>query len=170
MVSCDTVRSMLSELLEGTIDPENKRQIEAHLEVCADCRQTAGNIRLITSRLHSVATLSTSAGFDQALRLKIMSSPDNSETVFSFRNLSYAFSAAVIIIAAYFIFWTDVPDAQNIRPVMQQSNQITTSSMTVGGSDIAKPVAEENGTLSTRDSVNNEPASVDQENIKLVDQ
>ena len=62
-MTCQDARDRLSELLDGVLDDEARRSLDAHLGTCADCTRERDRLRATISLLHAVAPARAPAGF-----------------------------------------------------------------------------------------------------------
>jgi anti-sigma factor RsiW len=51
-MTCEEVRTQLSAFLDGELDVWQRRQVEAHLQDCADCQTAAGALEEVIVALH----------------------------------------------------------------------------------------------------------------------
>jgi len=57
MLTCEQVRELLGQLLEGALPDEERAALEQHLAGCAECRETREALELIAAALPSLAGL-----------------------------------------------------------------------------------------------------------------
>lgn len=57
MTSCDDVRDLLGQMLDGELPDEERRRLEEHLESCAECRELWETLRQVADTLPRLAEL-----------------------------------------------------------------------------------------------------------------
>ncbi|HKW94321.1 MAG TPA: zf-HC2 domain-containing protein, partial [Methylomirabilota bacterium] len=62
-MTCHEAREFLSALLDEALDAEERRQVEAHLETCAECRLEREGLRQTVALLHRVQPARAPVGF-----------------------------------------------------------------------------------------------------------
>jgi anti-sigma factor RsiW len=62
-MTCHDARESLSAFLDDALGPDERRQIEAHLEGCADCRRELAALKQTVGLLHRVEAPRAPAGF-----------------------------------------------------------------------------------------------------------
>jgi len=173
MISCDTVKTMLSDYLDLAVNPELRQQIDRHLQQCPECQKVYTDVQVITQRLRSSEVVQVSPDFNQKLRSRIMQSDMRGERTFTVRNLSFGVSGAAVVAALSFFVMSELstPSSNVGSPVVHQvqpAMQIQASNSTV------QKIGEQGAVLANRDvqkdSLKKTPETVDKNQIKLVDQ
>ncbi len=174
MISCDTVKSMLSDYLDLAVNPDLRQQIDLHLQQCPECQKVYMDVQALTQRLRSSEVVQVSPDFNQKLRSRIMHSDMDGERTFTMRNLSFGVSGAVVVAAVSFFAMSelsapsttnvDAPMVHQVQPSMQikatntEAQKLTGQETILANSDVQK------------DSLKKTPETVDKNQIKLVDQ
>ena len=174
MMQCDTVKEMLSDYIDDTIEPSLKLQIRDHFEICAACNKLVQNVKAITIRLNHTQSMKTSTDFDKNLRARIMGSDKSNISTFPVRGLIYGLSGLSAAVAIYFITTTTVltgADPEEVTPSSIQTNTQMQSNQTVTQrpSTNIQPVAGSKETF-VKDSSESRPTPLEKrDNIQLVD-
>jgi hypothetical protein len=71
MISCNEFSQKLSGYLDGVINDEETRSINAHTAACEDCRRKLHNVSTIVKSLHRLDRVTVSPSFDKNLLTKI---------------------------------------------------------------------------------------------------
>jgi anti-sigma factor RsiW len=66
-LACREVVEIVSEYLDGTMAPGERRRLEAHLEGCPFCTEYVDQLRAVGRALHTLGTESIGAGRRDAL-------------------------------------------------------------------------------------------------------
>jgi anti-sigma factor RsiW len=72
---CTKIENKLMEYLDGRAKPVERRAVENHLSVCAECRTRAEEFRMISEVLDELPVFSPSPAFDASLRSRIAAEP-----------------------------------------------------------------------------------------------
>jgi len=68
---CNKIRPLISEYIDGALDPRRSADVDSHLESCSECRQIAADFRANKSVMASMPLRQTSSNFDTALAQRI---------------------------------------------------------------------------------------------------
>lgn len=60
-------KPLISEYVNGTLTPEQRRRVHAHVEECKSCARLADDFRTMGRLLNTLPTAQTSAGFENRL-------------------------------------------------------------------------------------------------------
>lgn len=171
MMQCDTIKEMLSDYIDNTIEPNLELQIKEHLEDCSNCNRLVQQVKAITRRLNQIPPVKTSADFDKNLRTRIMEPDKSSTSSMPIRGMIYGLSGVTAAVAIYFITTTTIfsssPDP--IKPVNfqpstgTQQNQITRQQPQVN----IQPVDNTQDVLA-EDSTKSKPTPLENRDINLV--
>ena len=71
MSLCHKFQEDFSNYIDGDLPPQSHTDIEQHLDVCPECKETVQRIQLIRNRLHRLPRISTSSDFESRLRQRI---------------------------------------------------------------------------------------------------
>jgi anti-sigma factor RsiW len=70
-MNCQAVEKSSIAYLDGSANPRQRREIEAHLGECAACRERARQLRELWGILDELPILHPSPGFDAAVRARV---------------------------------------------------------------------------------------------------
>jgi hypothetical protein len=70
-MTCETVKPLLSEMVDERLDAATAWQVQAHVAGCADCGQVRREVEALTQALGALPAHKPSAGFDAALAQRI---------------------------------------------------------------------------------------------------
>ena len=73
--SCAGMENKLVAYLDGRAKPAERRAVEAHLAMCAECRVRAEEFRALWNAMEDLPVLSPSPAFDASLRARIAAEP-----------------------------------------------------------------------------------------------
>lgn len=73
--NCAGMENKLIEYLDGRAKPAERRAVEKHLTVCAECRMRAEQFPVLWDALENLPVLSPSSRFDASLRARIAAEP-----------------------------------------------------------------------------------------------
>ena len=172
MMQCDTIKEMLSDYIDDTIEPGLKLQIKEHLGICPACHKLTQQVNAITIRLSQTQSVKTSTDFDKNLRTRIMGTDKGSTSSIPIRGMIYGLSGVTAAVAVYFITTTTILSGNTdpIQPVnfqtptnRTQPNQITRQQPQVN----IQPVNNTQDVLAV-DSTKSKPAPLENRDIKLV--
>jgi len=174
MMQCDTIKEMLSDYIDDTIDPDVKLQIKEHLEACPACNTLIQQVKVITNRLNHAQSIKTSADFDKNLRARIMGSDKTNTSTVPVRRMIYGLSGLTAAVAVYFITTSTLFTETNPDQVTPSNFQTTTSAqpnqvVTQQPSTNIQPVVDSKQTL-VRDSSESRPTPLERREIQLVDE
>ena len=71
MMQCDTIKEMLSDYIDNSLEPSLKSQIKEHLEACLGCKKLVQQVKAITAQLNQAPKVKASAEFEKNLRSRI---------------------------------------------------------------------------------------------------
>jgi len=135
-MNCQKIKKLLNSYIDQALDADMTKQVDEHLKSCPACREEHLKLRKIISALNSISTQPAPADFNQSIMAKIsreeiqiqsswmdrikkrisipsLSFPRKWESMFSFRLVGAAATAALIVFFAFtFIFNT--PDTPSI--------------------------------------------------------
>ncbi len=174
MISCDTVKGLLTNYMDQSLNREAVNQIDVHLSQCPSCRKIYADVQYLTDRLKKTDRVKVSEDFDRNLRSRIMELDMSSgRKTISVRNLSFGFSVAVVVAAISFFVLNQYSGSVN-NSVINQPQTITRAQpfSTPSIQTQSVPVKESAfiGQELQKDSLKNKEETVDRSRIKLVDQ
>jgi anti-sigma factor RsiW len=68
---CEDARALMSDYLDGELDPEQRKRLERHVRFCARCHTVLGNLRQTLTRLHALQPSEPAEAADDALTDRI---------------------------------------------------------------------------------------------------
>ncbi|HEV2488429.1 MAG TPA: zf-HC2 domain-containing protein [Candidatus Acidoferrales bacterium] len=74
-MSCEKISNALIAYLDGRASGQERGDVEAHLKLCADCRERAEEFRRLWHVMEEVPTVEPSFGFDARLRQRLAAEP-----------------------------------------------------------------------------------------------
>lgn len=169
MMNCDKAKELLSDYVDGTLDIEQKRKIEEHLNSDEECKKLFEHAQLIKNHLKNLPTVNPSEEFDIKLRQKIIKLNKGEETQprYSIKGLSITFSGILTLAVLYvFIFPDSYPQGTGLDKVAPASN-INNAQPQEAIVDNEEAIDERNEIEVNSDSLKNEPEEVDNSKIKL---
>lgn len=175
MISCDTAKRMLSDYIESNLPPDEQAAVDDHLSQCTDCKRVFDDVIFLTTKLHQLPPITTSGDFDSELRLKISSGAlDDNPSTFSRRNLTFGLSgAALIAMITFFILTTINTPTNEFDKSATPSGGINQTQQQMASPILAQPSLSKTsvrGFQNQQDSVKKNPARINQDQVKLVDQ
>jgi anti-sigma factor RsiW len=152
-IKCEQMERRIISYLDGKASPNERREIEAHLTGCADCRERVTEFRLLWSVLDELPAVTPSVSFDAAVRARV--AQESSRPGFRFwfmptRRMAFAVAALVAVSV-----WL-----ASFQPVRRQTNVVAQA----GSSDAEfrmirdLPVLEDYDVLSNFDALSDLPA------------
>ncbi len=70
-MDCKKVETLLSDLVDGTLDDRSRREVEEHLAKCKDCRHERENLIKTLATLKAIDRIDVPSDFVQTLRKRI---------------------------------------------------------------------------------------------------
>jgi len=116
--NCSEMENKLVEYLDGRAKPAERRAVEHHLTVCADCRLRADEFRTLWDALDDVPELSPSSAFDVSLRARISAEPEPRSFWSWLPSPRLAF--AVTALVAMSVWLSSMPRVANVSTVAVQ--------------------------------------------------
>ncbi len=174
MINCDTAKRMLSDYIERELPPEDQAAVDDHLSQCAECKHVFDNVMFLTLKLQQLPPVTTSENFDSQLRLRISGDFVQEPTAtFTKRSLTFGLSGAALIAMITFFVLTTIN-----TPDMDLQDGVTPGGINQTQQQMASPIlAQPSITKSssrvfqnTQDTVKNNPAVLESDQVKLVDQ
>lgn len=150
-MNCERIEAQLIAYLDAKAKPAERRNVEAHLAECADCRQRVDEFRLVAGLLDELPVIAPSPSFDAALRARIAEQPHRSALwgwLIPTPRLAFAVTALLV-----FSIWLSSmrPVSAPPVPVAQQSSQTEFSMIN------NLPVLEDYDVLSNFDALSELP-------------
>lgn len=110
MISCDKTKSLLTDYLDGTLEPNLKKEVDQHLDSDPVCNKIFTESAALQRQIKNLQVVIPSQDFDINLRNKIIQSnslPDRQYALNNKKGLSLAFSGTVLMAALYMFIFTD---------------------------------------------------------------
>lgn len=149
MVNCDSTKQNVSAYIENQLDPNDRRELEAHLNKCPACKSMASRVSIIQNTLSGLPAHQCSENFYMNLRRKINEPQNrNSFGALNFRKVSYGFSFAVILlvfVVAYNSFSGKDSDPLPVSPQIQTQSGTGTNQLFQGSSRTATGISDQQG-------------------------
>jgi len=171
MMHCDTIKEIISDYIDNSLEPGLKSQINKHLEVCLNCKKLVQQVKAITIQLNQVSKIKTSAEFDKNLRARIIGADKNNSSTFPVRGLIYGLSGLTAAAAVYFITTTAIfsGETKPMEPVQFQTQTGVQQNQIIQQPQVnIQPVQNSREALAV-DSTKSKPAPLESRNIQLVD-
>ena len=175
MISCDTAKRMLSDYIESNLPPDQHAVVDEHLNRCLDCKRVFNDVIFLTAKLRQLPPVTTSGEFDSQLRLRIAgNSSSEGASTFSKRNLTFGLSgAALIAMITFFILTTINSPTGQLNETAAPGGGINQTQRQMASPILAQPSLSKTTTQefhNHQDTVKNDPARINQNQLKLVDQ
>ena len=171
MMNCDKAKLLLSDYIDGTLEPAVKKEIDDFLKTNTECNEFFVNALSVQKQLKALPKVLPSEEFEVNLRNRIMSYNEGNEQQPAFykKGVSLAFSGIVLVSALYMFIFTDIGNQQNTPEEIMPSSTITNTQPSVNIADdkliVNQQDTEESATNS--DSLKNMPEEVDNSKIHL---
>jgi len=120
-MNCKQIEEKLVPYLDGKLNPAGRRQMDAHLALCANCRQRAAEFRMVWDVLEDLPAISPSPAFDAMVRARVANEPRRTGILSWFvPSLRIGFAATALII---FSLWLSFyrPSREPMRAPVQSS-------------------------------------------------
>ena len=124
MMHCDTIKEILSDYIDDSVEPNIKFQVNEHLEACLECNKLVQRVQSITTRLRQTNAVKTSADFDKNLRARIVNTDTNNTSFNPTKGIVYGLSGLTAAVAIYFLTTTTMfsGDQSQVSPINVQNN------------------------------------------------
>ena len=171
MMNCDKAKLLLSDYIDGALEPAVKKEIDNFLETNEECNTFFANAMSMQKQLKGLPKVSPSKEFEVNLRNRIISYNEGSEKQPAFykKGVSLAFSGAILISALYLFIFTDVGSQQNAPEEILPSSTINNSqpSLNIQNDKLMVDQQESDNSVTESDSIKNIPEEVDNSKIHL---
>lgn len=172
MMQCDTVKEILSDYIDDTIEPGLKLQVDEHLGACPACNKLVQQVKTITKRLNQTQSVKTSSDFDKNLRTRIMGKDKTSNSFIPIRGMIYGLSGLTAAVAVYFITTTTIltgaDQEQAIPSSLQTNTQVQPNQVVSQQSSTNIQPAANTEEIFVEDSSESRPAPLERRDIQLV--
>jgi hypothetical protein len=101
-MNCENISSALIAYLDGRANARERSAVEAHLKLCAACRERADEFRRLWNVMAEAPAVEPSLGFDARLREKIAAEPR--PRLWAWLSPSPRFAAAMVLLVAMSIW------------------------------------------------------------------
>ncbi len=129
MDSCKKFKDLLSDYIEGGLDPQTKLQMETHLKECLNCSKVILRLKTLHKNLKTLPKLPVSPDFETVLRtrIRVESGLDRRRrerfaTFFPIRNPVFAAATLVILLAITVTVVTQMNKQSAVYPTDAYSN------------------------------------------------
>lgn len=169
MINCDKTQSLLTEYLEGTLEPDLKKEVEHHLDQDPVCNKIFTQAAALQKQMRSLQQVVPSKDFDITLRNRIIQFNDapDKQPILNKKGLSLAFSGTVLMAALYMFIFTDIGEQGNVNEGIMPSSTIGSG---VPAMKIQVPASEKKadaGATNQSDSLKRAPEVINDENLHL---
>ena len=171
MMHCDTIKELLSEYIDNSLEPKLRSQVKEHLVVCKDCKKMVQQVKSITIRLNHTPKVMTSAEFDKKLRAHIMGANKSTSSSIPVRGMIYGLSGLTAAAIVYFITTTTIfsSDTDPIQPVnFQQQKGVQQNQIIKQPQVNIQPVNKSQDAVAA-DSTKSKSAPLENRDINLVE-
>ncbi len=145
MTECDKFKRFFSDYLDGEISFEERRSLEAHLQVCTDCSETMRQMKIIQESLRRMPQVKTSADFEQRLHQQIFApqtSVQMGNQLFQNWKLPAMGSALVLATVGFFLIFGDSSDSDS-RQILQSGGQFRPAATQISKPDYFQPLGKQ---------------------------
>jgi predicted anti-sigma-YlaC factor YlaD len=171
MINCDKTQSLLTEYLDGTLEPDLKKEIENHLDEDPVCNKIYAQAAALQRQMQNLQQVAPSTEFDINLRNRIIQSNDSTERqpIINKKGVSLAFSGTVLMAALYMFIFTDIGEQSNVNEGIMPSSTIGSGvpSMKVETSPNVQKSVDNGVNTSQADSLKEMPEVIEDSNIHL---
>ncbi|MCB9057531.1 MAG: zf-HC2 domain-containing protein [Calditrichae bacterium] len=126
MISCDKTKALLTDYLDGTLEPNLKKEVDQHLDSDPECNKIFTESAALQRQIKNLQVLTASTDFDINLRNKIIQSNTLPDRQYSLnkKGLSLAFSGTVLMAALYMFIFTDIGNQTAVDEGIMPSSTI----------------------------------------------
>lgn len=71
MINCEKTKELMSDFIENEIDPEMKKEVTQHLNICPPCKKMFARTKELLESMSSFTPYSVSNNFDKDLEIKL---------------------------------------------------------------------------------------------------
>lgn len=111
-MSCEKITKSLVSYLDGRASARERETVEAHLNVCAECRERAEEFRRLWNVLDEAPAVEPSFGFDTRLRRRIAAEPRRRIWAWLVPSPRFAATVALLVGLAFLVIVRRNPPAQ----------------------------------------------------------
>jgi predicted anti-sigma-YlaC factor YlaD len=167
MMNCDQVKLLLSDYIDGVLEPRLKEELDNHLESDPDCKKVFEQATIIYRQITSLPPVKPSQEFDIHLRNRIigLNKSDEKQHVINKKGLSLVFSGTVLVAALYLFIFTDVGTQQKMNEGIMPSSTIGSNPSSFNVDNTEKNIEPDKNTVA--DSLNKLPEKVENDKIHL---
>lgn len=163
MMSCDKAKELLSDYLDGTLEPSVKKELDQFLEGDAECKKLFAEAKTIQEKLLHMPKIVPSDNFDANLRNRIINLNNTEKAPFiNKKGLSLALSGTALVASLYMFIFTDIGSQQGVQEGPVPSSAIGTPNSFQQQNDVKDQLV-----TSEEDSLNTLPEKINTDNIHL---
>ncbi len=159
MMNCNDVRDNLSDYIEGELTGDLRGEVEQHLTICQECKETEQRIRFLREGLRKLPRVQTSPDFEYRLHQRLSRFHRRTPLDFTpLRQMDWkvpAFGSAVLFVAFLFVFMLN-SESGNPNGNSPTESGLTPSTLTIPQQQSTAPgisnLSSEPGSASDRDS------------------
>ncbi len=151
MTECDKFKKFFSEYLDGEISFEERRSLEAHLQMCNDCSETVRQMKIIQESLRRMPQVKTSADFEHRLHQQIFAPQTPVQLgnqLFQNWKLPAMGSAIVLATVGFFLIFGDSSDSDSHR-ILKSGGQFQPAATQISKPDYFQPLGKQMQTRSS---------------------
>jgi len=112
-MSCEKISNSLIAYLDGRASDSERGVVEAHLKLCAACRERAEEFRRLWQVMAEVPAAEPSLGFDARLRQRIATAPRSKFWGWMLPAPRFAFSVALLVALS---IWVGARQPRSVNP------------------------------------------------------
>lgn len=102
-MSCEKLSGAFIAYLDGRAGAEERREVEAHLKLCAECRARADEFRQLWRVMDEVPPVEPSLGFDARLRQRLAAEPQRRAWSWLIPAPRFSFAIALLAILTVWV-------------------------------------------------------------------
>ncbi len=170
MMNCDKAKILLSDYIDGTLEPNVKKEVDSFLESDPECKDLFHDAISLHKNLTQLPKVSPSTEFDSNLRNEIirLNNNEGKSPTMNKKSFSLVFSGTVLVASLYLFIFTDIGIQPNNPegPLPSSAIGSPATSAQKDENKVEKFVkSQEEGTKT--DSLKNIPEKINNDNIHL---
>lgn len=141
-MKCHQVQERLSEYLDGELDAEQARAVQAHLPGCAACARELAGLRAVVQELHSLPPAQVPGGLCSAVMEQLRSQPRAAAPrLWRHLRTGLAAAAAVVVVFAGFLLTRPRTEPPRIASALTETMKSPETPAAVEDKGLAAPRA-----------------------------
>ncbi len=169
MMTCDKAKALLSDYIDGTLEPGVRDEVDAFLKSDPECNELFEEALSIHNKLTNMPQVSPSEDFSSNLRNEIVKlNNDKRAPAFNKKGLSLVFSGTVLVASLYLFIFTDIGTQQNIQegPIPSSTLSSPSAGFQTKESTNDKLVETKDDEIES-DTLKNVPEKINTDNLHL---